>query len=101
MNELLAAFRQESAELLEGMEAAVLSMESGDKKSLDALFRQIHTLKGSSGIVGFSRLERFTHELENRLGLLRSGVVTLNDETFGALLACRDRCIDIDRKSVV
>ena len=95
MNELLAAFRQESAELLEGMEAAVLSMESGDKKSLDALFRQIHTLKGSSGIVGFSRLERFTHELENRLGLLRSGVVTLNDETFGALLACRDRCIDI------
>ena len=95
MNELLAAFRQESAELLEGMEAAVLAMESGDRKSLDALFRQVHTLKGSSGIVGFGRLERFTHELENRLGLLRSGIATLKDDTFGALLACRDRCIDI------
>jgi two-component system chemotaxis sensor kinase CheA len=95
MNELLAAFRQESAELLEGMEAAVLAMENGDGKSLDALFRQVHTLKGSSGIVGFGRLERFTHELENRLGLLRSGIATVKNDTFGALLACRDRCIDL------
>lgn len=95
MNELLAAFRQESAELLEGMEAAVLAMEGGDGKALDALFRQVHTLKGSSGIVGYGRLERFAHELENRLGLLRSGVATLRVEAFGALLACRDRCIDI------
>jgi two-component system chemotaxis sensor kinase CheA len=95
MNELLAAFRQESAELLEGMEAAILAMERGDSTSLDALFRQVHTLKGSSGIVGFGRMERFTHELETRLGLLRSGVATLKADTFGALLACRDRCIDI------
>jgi two-component system chemotaxis sensor kinase CheA len=95
MNELLAAFRQESAELLEGMEAAVLAMEGGDSRSLDALFRQVHTLKGSSGIVGFSRLERFAHELENRLGLLRSGTTTVKADTFGALLSCRDRCIAI------
>jgi chemotaxis protein histidine kinase CheA len=47
MSELLAAFRQESAELLEGMEAAILAMEGGDSKALDALFRQVHTLKGS------------------------------------------------------
>ena len=95
MNELLEAFRQESAELLEGMEASVLSMENGDGKALDALFRQVHTLKGSAGIVGFGRLERFAHEMESRLGLIRSGIVVLNDKTFGALLSCRDRFISI------
>jgi chemotaxis protein histidine kinase CheA len=95
MSELLVAFRQESAELLEGMETAILAMENGDSKALDALFRQVHTLKGSAGIVGFGRLERFAHELETRLGLMRSGVAVLNNETFSVLLSCRDRCISI------
>ncbi|MGD9939433.1 MAG: chemotaxis protein CheA [Clostridia bacterium] len=95
MNELLAAFRQESTELLEGMETAILALENGDSKALDALFRQVHTLKGSAGILGFGRLEHFTHELENRLGLIRSGAVAPNNETFNALLSYRDRCIRI------
>ena len=33
-----------------------------------------------------------SHELENRLSLLRSGLVQAQAETFQALLACRDRC---------
>ncbi len=92
MDEILEAFATESAELLEAMESSTLAMERGEPGAMEALFRAAHTLKGSAGIVGHERLQRYAHELENRLNRIRSGAVGLGPHTAGALLACRDRC---------
>lgn len=92
MDEILEAFAIESAELLEAMESSTLALERGESGAMEALFRAAHTLKGSAGIVGHERLQRYAHELENRLNRIRSGAIELGPDAAGALLACRDRC---------
>ena len=91
--EILAAFAAESAELLEGLDASIAGLGAGRREDLDSVFRTVHTLKGSAGIVGMQRLEVFAHALESRLSSLRSrnGFLPLDPDAQGILLACRDR----------
>ncbi|MBN1242250.1 MAG: Hpt domain-containing protein [Spirochaetales bacterium] len=89
--EILEAFAAETAEILEAVEAAVAELEAGSPEAVDRLFRQVHTLKGSAGIVGMELAELFAHAWENRLGRIRSGDSVPGPETADALLACRDR----------
>jgi hypothetical protein len=37
------------------------------------IFRSVHTIKGTTGFLGFKRLEKLAHAGENLLGLLRDG----------------------------
>lgn len=92
-DEILAAFAVESAELLESIEASIAGLGAGRREDLDAVFRTVHTLKGSAGIVGLPHLEAFAHALESRLSALRSKdeLPCLGPEVLGSLLACRDR----------
>jgi len=89
--EILEAFAAETAEILEAVEAAVADLEAGAPDAVDRLFRQVHTLKGSAGIVGMELAELFAHAWENRLGRIRSGESRPGPETADALLGCRDR----------
>lgn len=89
--EILEAFAAETAEILEAVETAVAELETGSPDAVDRLFRQVHTLKGSAGIVGMELAELFAHFWENRLGRIRSGESVPGPETADALLACRDR----------
>jgi two-component system, chemotaxis family, sensor kinase CheA len=89
-DELLDAFAAESAEVLATIGSSVSALEAGSPGALDELFRAVHTLKGSAGIVGFDRLESFAHAFETRLADLRSGRAKLGPDAPGALLACRD-----------
>jgi len=70
-----AIFLQEAAELLESLEADLLSMESEgpDADRIDSAFRALHTLKGSGGMFGFRALSRFVHDLENAFEIVRAG----------------------------
>ncbi|HPE36312.1 MAG TPA: Hpt domain-containing protein, partial [Spirochaetales bacterium] len=95
LSDIRAAFAAESEEILAAMEEAILALERGDQGAVDELFRAVHTLKGSSGIVGLAALERFAHKLETRLGTIRSGQKLPSQEAYGALLACKDRCAAI------
>lgn len=92
----LAAARQtffvEGAEMVLQMEQSLLELEETptDPELLNALFRSIHTIKGSAGLFGLSRLVEFTHEVETVLDQLRAGAIALTDELSGLLLACAD-----------
>jgi two-component system, chemotaxis family, sensor kinase CheA len=90
-DEILAAFAAETAELLETLEISIRELEEGRPGAFDALFRAVHTMKGSASIVGLPRLEAFSHAVESRLARLRSGEVRARAGLGGALLACRDR----------
>src|SRR5689334_4423498 len=72
--ELLQLFQDETTERLEDMDAALLAAESGNvpPDTIDALFRNAHTIKGAAGIMGFSDIAALAHAAEDILALARS-----------------------------
>ncbi|HEU5130876.1 MAG TPA: Hpt domain-containing protein, partial [Pyrinomonadaceae bacterium] len=52
------------------------------RKQLDALFRQVHSLKAVASADGLTNLSRAAHELENVLHALRTGEATLDSHTL-------------------
>lgn len=88
----LQTFFVEATEMVEQMEQSLLELEQspGDPELLNALFRSIHTIKGSAGLFGLSRLVAFTHEVETVLDKLRAGTIALSDALSGLLLSCSD-----------
>ena len=87
-----ATFFSESGEMLEEMERCLLALEDNpsDAETMNALFRAVHTVKGSSGMFGFSDIMSFTHVAENLLDALRQGTLSFVPEMSGVLLAAHD-----------
>ena len=85
-------FMEEARELLEEMERILLDVEASDTTSeqLNALFRAMHTIKGSAGLFNMDEIVHFTHEAENVVDLLRSGKLVLNADLSGLLLRSHD-----------
>ncbi|HSV97015.1 MAG TPA: chemotaxis protein CheA [Spirochaetota bacterium] len=82
----------ESREMLAEMEYLLLEIEKApeDEELVNALFRAVHTIKGSSGMFGVRSVESFTHVAENVLDRVRKKEVALDVELSAALLACHD-----------
>jgi two-component system chemotaxis sensor kinase CheA len=68
----------------------LLEQDPTSRVTLAAIFRTIHTIKGTSGFLGFDRLERLTHQGENLLSLLRDGVLVISEDMTTSLLAMVD-----------
>jgi chemotaxis protein histidine kinase CheA len=86
-------FRQEAQELLEEIEQGLLDLAhrpKGDRELVDAVFRGLHTLKGSGAMFGFDALAAFTHHCETAFDRVRKGEVAATSELVGAVLACQD-----------
>lgn len=88
----MQSFLQESAELLEQMESILLDAEADSitAEQLGALFRSMHTIKGSAGLFGLEEIVHFTHQAENLLDQLRDGKLQLDAELSGVLLRSHD-----------
>lgn len=89
---ILKEFLIESYENLDQLDRDLVALET-DPSNLDTLasiFRTIHTIKGTCGFLGLSKLESVTHVGENLLGLLRDGKLSLNAERTTALLTMVD-----------
>jgi two-component system chemotaxis sensor kinase CheA len=85
-------FRQEAQELFEDIEQGLLDLahRPGDRDLVDAVFRGLHTLKGSGAMFGFDALAAFTHHCETAFDRVRKGEVAATAELVGAVLACQD-----------
>jgi two-component system chemotaxis sensor kinase CheA len=75
---------REGLELLEG-ELVELEREPDNAARLGAIFRTVHTIKGTCGFFGLNRLEQLTHAAEDVLALLRDGKLGHSHELTGAL----------------
>ena len=73
----------------------VLEKNPSDPKRMAGVFRAIHTIKGTCGFLGFTRLESVAHAGETLLSRLRSGEITLTPEITSALLALVDTLREI------
>ena len=80
---------------MESMETDLLALRSApdDVETLNAIFRSAHSIKGSAGSFGLTKLVRFTHALENLLDRLRSLEMPATAEVISLLL----RCVDVLR----
>ncbi len=57
---------------------------------MNALFRSVHTIKGSAGMFGLEKIERFTHTVENVLDDVRNGKIVVDSDLIGLQLECHD-----------
>ncbi|MFH0975909.1 MAG: chemotaxis protein CheA [Spirochaetota bacterium] len=82
----------ESRELLEDMESGLLDLEkdNSDKESIPAIFRAMHTIKGSAGMFGFSDIGSFAHVVEDLLDDVRNDVIKIVPDLVALLLQCHD-----------
>lgn len=92
MDEVVKEFLVESHEGLDRLDRDLVSLEQHprDGELLAAVFRCIHTIKGTCGFLGFSKLEEVSHVGESLLSLLRDGKLELTPAITSALLKLVD-----------
>lgn len=91
-DEFVTEFLVESYEGLDQLDRDLVTLEHAgtDKELLARVFRCVHTIKGTCGFLGFSKLESVTHVGENLLAKVRDGSVGITPELTSVLLALVD-----------
>lgn len=91
-DEIIREFLIESSENLDQLDHDLLELEKdpASQEILGSIFRTIHTIKGTTGFLGFPKLESVTHSGENLLGLLRDGKLSLTPDVTSGLLMMVD-----------
>ncbi|MBF0419247.1 MAG: chemotaxis protein CheA [Magnetococcales bacterium] len=84
---LMEEFFSENREALDRIEQGLLKLESNPshKELINAVFRDMHTVKGNCRMMGFPRLEELTHKAETLLDLMRDDHLLMSQE-IGSLL---------------
>src|ERR1700678_2024449 len=92
MDDLTREFLIESQEGLDRMERCLTDLEERpqDTALLAEIFRAVHTIKGTTGFLGFKRLEKLAHSGENLLGILRDGKLSADRAVITGLLRLLD-----------
>jgi two-component system, chemotaxis family, sensor kinase CheA len=92
MDEILKEFVIESREGLDQVDRDLVELEKhpDDQERVARIFRAIHTLKGTSGVLGFRQLESIAHLGENLLSRLRDRTLMFNRSIVDALLELVD-----------
>ena len=92
MDELTREFLIESQEGLDRMERCLTDLEErpDDAALIADIFRSVHTIKGTTGFLGFKRLEKLAHTGENLLGLVREGKLEATPPIITGLLELMD-----------
>jgi two-component system, chemotaxis family, sensor kinase CheA len=92
----IKAFLVESYENLAQAEKDILDLEvSGDRESLNRIYRALHSIKGNCGFLAYSKLEAIAHAGENLLGNLRDGKQNLTPDIATNLLQTVDAIREI------
>ena len=91
-DEIVKEFLVESLENLDRLDRDFVELEQRptDKDTLSRVFRTIHTIKGTCGFLGFTKLESISHVGENLLSKMRDGELLLDEAITTALLAMVD-----------
>ena len=92
LEQLSSVFFDEANELLDNLEEQLLALSDnpGDSETIAAVFRAMHTIKGSSAMFGFNEISSFTHEAESAMDQVRNGIIPVTPELITLLLKARD-----------
>nr|WP_267509247.1 chemotaxis protein CheA [Borreliella garinii] len=85
------SFKEESIENISDIEQALLNLEAGsDQEIINSIFRNLHTIKGSSGMFGFNFTASLVHEIETVLDVIKDGRAAFNQAAIDATLMSVD-----------
>jgi two-component system, chemotaxis family, sensor kinase CheA len=92
MDEVIKEFLVESNEGLDRFDRDLLALEKdrSSRELLDSVFRAIHTIKGTGGVLGYEKLVAISHVGESVLSRMRDGSLLLSPEIATALLSMAD-----------
>ncbi|WP_210423164.1 chemotaxis protein CheA [Sphingopyxis microcysteis] len=93
IDDLLNDFLAETAEILSEAGGALVAWEAdpADRAQLDAIFRLVHTIKGSSGFLSLPRVTALSHAAEDALDQVRRGKREANSALVTGVLGIIDR----------
>jgi two-component system chemotaxis sensor kinase CheA len=91
-DDMSAIFREELRDLLESLERGLLDLKArpDDVGLVNQVFRDLHTVKGSGAMFGFTDLAAFIHEFETVFDRVRSGALAIGPEILRLALAAKD-----------
>lgn len=81
-------FIEEASGICEDLEPLIMSLETNpsDMEAINTVFRLVHTIKGSSGVLESSHIRRYVHRYEDLLAKIKSGQVTASPDIVSILL---------------
>lgn len=84
MIEFQKKFIDDATDLIGNLEDNLLDLEQDKKDSslIESVFRAMHTLKGSSGMFGFNKIEKMMHVLESIFDYIREGKLDITVEVI-------------------
>ena len=88
----LEIFIDETSEHLQNLSDCIMELEK-DPENMDTIneiFRAAHSLKGMAGTMGFKRMQRLTHDMENVFQEVRSEKVKVTSSMIDLLFKCLD-----------
>ena len=92
MSDIVIEFVHEGNDKANQLEHHLIDLENNPKSSelLTEAFRALHTIKGATSFLGFSKLGALAHTGESLLARLRNGALVMNQEIASALLSLVD-----------
>ena len=92
MKEILQDFLAEAEEMLEGLDTFFVQLEANpeDRTLLNEIFRTAHSIKGSAGFIGLTRVVDVAHHAENVLNQLRQGQMRADPVVIDIILESMD-----------
>jgi len=76
-------------------EITMLEKNPKDEELINSIYRTIHTIKGSAGFLGFTKLQAVAHSVENILSLIRENTISLNSELVDIFYESFDLCSNV------
>ncbi len=87
VSQYLEIFIDETKEHLQTLsdQLMILEQEPENMDVINEIFRAAHSLKGMAGTMGYKRMQRLTHDMENVFQEVRSGNMTVKSELVDVL----------------
>lgn len=92
LSQYLEIFIDETKEHLQNLNDQVLILEAEPENidTVNEIFRAAHSLKGMAGTMGFKRMQRLTHDMENVFSEVRNGKLNVNADMVDIVFKCLD-----------
>ena len=92
VSQYLEIFIDETNGHLQNLSDCIMTLEKEPENmdTINEIFRAAHSLKGMAGTMGFKRMQRLTHDMENVFQEVRSGNMNVTSGLVDVLFQCLD-----------
>lgn len=91
-SQYLEIFLDESKEHIQslGNQLMVIEQEPDNEDAINEIFRAAHSLKGMAGTMGYKRMQRLTHDMEDVFSEVRNGKMKVSSSLIDVLFQALD-----------